>query len=943
MPAFVPDVLHRRGFAALLAALTLPSVAHAQCPLAWAPAANYTAGNDPANVGLGDFNADGRLDVAILNVSSGNVSIRLGTGGGAFAGTTNFAVGYSPQAIAIADLNGDDRLDLAIVGETNALSVLLGVGNGNFNAPTTYSTGNTAAYDIVLGDFNGDGRTDIAAANGSQSTFGVLLGNGNGTFQTAVTYPTGGTVCMDCVTGDFNNDGRLDLAGCHITSSNVSVRLGNGDGTFQAATLFACPGIGSLNGVRTADLNGDGRLDLALSRSHTTSNVPIMLGNGNGTFQAPVNYSAGNYPNRVAIGDVNADGRYDLVIPNSDIAGTQTSVLLGNGNGTFQAAVNLSGGTDPAGVAIGDVSGDARADIVVANFISDNFSVFLNTSPSIGITQQPVSQSVTANQNTAFSVVATGTGPFVYQWRHNGVPLVNTTRYSGVTTPTLTITSVLTSHEGSYDVVISGGCNGTNARTSSPAILCVESVPPMCLASFLTPVTFPTGTRPAAVAAGDFNNDGNPDLAVPCNTSNNVSILLGNGTGSLLPAANFSVGASPSAVAIADFNNDGNADFAAANGTASSVSVRLGNGAGGFGSSTTLAVGPTPLAIVAGDLNADGRIDLAVANQIAGNISVLLGVGTGAFLPQVTFAAGNRPNGLCIADFNLDGKPDLAAANIAGANVSVLRGTGTGSFLAPVNSPAGADPRSIATGDFNFDGRPDVVVTNVTSDRATILLGNGDGTFQPPYTRVVGSSPYSVAVGDINGDARPDVVVANNGGNVSTLLGSGDGTFEAAVNFNAGSNPFGVALTDLNGDGRLDITTANFDGNNAAVLLNVGPCIGFAPQPLSQTKNLGETAVFTASVGAGSYSYLWHKDGLPLFNGGNISGATTNTLTITNIDPTDLGTYHLQVIGGCNPAAVAHSRPAVLSGGYCPADHNKDGVVDFFDYLDFVAAFDTGC
>jgi hypothetical protein len=232
-------------------------------------------------------------------------------------------------------------------------------------------------------------------------------------------------------------------------------------------------------------VNGDGKPDLAAA-NNGSANVSVLLGNGDGTFGAAVNNGAGLNPLWIAMGDVNGDGRLDLAVANYGSA--NVSVLLGNGDGSFQSAVNHSVGSSPFTVAIGDLNSDGRLDLAVANQGSANVSVLLNDGPSIGFSPQPVSQTVAAGSTVVFGVTATGTGPFSYQWRRYGVPLGNGGKFSGVTTATLTVTNVTAAEVGAYDVRVTGGCNGAVGATSRLALL-----------AFSTPA--------------DFDHDGDVDLS----------------------------------------------------------------------------------------------------------------------------------------------------------------------------------------------------------------------------------------------------------------------------------------------------------------------------------------------------------------------------------------------------------------------------------------------
>ena len=227
---------------------------------------------------------------------------------------------------------------------------MLGNGDGTFQAQVTYATDDGPAG-IVVADFNHDGKLDIATSNYYAADVSVLLGNGDGTFQAEVTY-TVGNEPRTLTSGDFNGDGNIDLAVANQGDNTVSILFGNGDGTFQAQLLYPV-GI-SPQGLAVADFNGDGIPDLAIGNSGTggeTGNLGIMLGQEGGGFGNMTAYTAGNGPLGPVVADFNGDGFPDIAIENFN-DGTE-SVLLGNGDGTFQTQSTFPAGTNPYAAAVG--------------------------------------------------------------------------------------------------------------------------------------------------------------------------------------------------------------------------------------------------------------------------------------------------------------------------------------------------------------------------------------------------------------------------------------------------------------------------------------------------------------------------------------------------------------------------------------------------------------
>jgi len=324
------------------------------------------------SVAVGDFNRDGKPDLAVVSQvgTTGNiVGVLLGNGDGTFQNQVGYAVGNTPQSVAVGDFNGDGKLDLVVTNTADGtISVLLGNGDGTFQNQVTYVTGK-GPYSVAVGDFNGDGKldlvvtnTDLAVAN-APGAVNVLLGNGNGTFQNQVTYATGNNP-LSVAVGDFNGDGKLDLVVANydaFTSTNtVSVLLGNGDGTFQNQVTYAT--TAESISVAVGDFNGDGKPDLAVA----SGAVNVLLGNGDGTFQNQVTYSTGDSAYSVVVADFDGDGKLDLAVANGD--DNTVSVLRGNGDGTFQNRVAYFAGLFVGPMAVGDFNGDGNPDLTTLNF-----------------------------------------------------------------------------------------------------------------------------------------------------------------------------------------------------------------------------------------------------------------------------------------------------------------------------------------------------------------------------------------------------------------------------------------------------------------------------------------------------------------------------------------------------------------------------------------------
>ena len=406
------------------------------------------------------------------------------------------------------------------------------------------------------------------------------------------------------------------------------------------------------------------------------------------------------------------------------------------------------------------------------------------------------------------------------------------------------------------------------------AVLASQALDPGTASYGFAPFSTPAaGSGQTSVAVGDFNSDGHLDLAVADSTAGVVSILLGDGTGNFTPAATptVAVGHNPYSIAVGDFNGDGNLDLAVANFSDGTVSVLLGDGRGNFiaAASSPFAVGNSPYSIAVGDFNGDRHLDLAVVNSADNTVSVLLGDGTGNFTASASspVSVGVKPYSVAVGDFLGNGILDLAVANRCGqdptctsaGSVSLLMGDGVGGFTPFANSPltVGYSPDSVAVGDFNGDGIPDLAVVNQCGSDPTcaspgtvmVLKGDGAGNFTPfansPVT--VADAPEYVAVGDFNGDGDLDLAVANfSDSTLSILKGDGAGNFSPATAspVAVGLNPRSIAVGDLNGDGNPDLATANFGDHTASVLHALWNESATAPVTLTTSASHTVVAVY---------------------------------------------------------------------------------------------------
>ena len=701
-----------------------------------------------------------------------------------------YSLGGTVFSAITSDFNGDGRSDvLAYVtqagGSTKPWGVTLTLGNANgtYGTPKLIASfpANTTGY-VAAGDFNGDGKIDFAVALFSRS-IKVYLNNGDGTFHAAASLNSTGGNPISFLAGKITNDTHTDLIlglQANDGSGLVYVFPGNGNGTFATrkvtGTASLLPYIMTLG-----DANRDGKADVALSDRNTS--CQLLLGRGDGSFIAKQFFTVNTYGNfgALMLTDYNGDGVPDLIIANEgdylQYSGTgeipSLIVLSGYGDGTFNNAVTYAdAGNSGWGLALADMNGDGRADLLVYNMLSADVAVKMRSSTA-GLIPAPAKRYAVADSYRAFIALLTGDvngdgKRDVLLVNVHGVQVLLGIGGGNLRAPAATelrsysmdLKSTDLNHDGNADLVIRGNDIGNSQTGYIETDYLYLALGNKTQTLTRKPSIF-SATSPdfGPLGLGNFNTDGNLDILI------RQGVLFNNGsaqfTGPHSEPSNIGEPAYTGAVyttAVGDLNRDGKADLVTVGTT--TLTVSLGNGDGTFKPDVNYSLGGTGAnAVVLRDINGDGKLDAITANYASSSVSVFLGNGNGTFQAAREFSVTpNRPVDVAIGDFNKDGKQDIAVASFN--TISILLGNGTGGFTSGATFAAGSRIEGIAAVSLRSNGLVDLLVPDSDARTVRLFYGNGNGTFGPAVVYPVGQRPTSIVTGDFNGDGAQDVAVA---------------------------------------------------------------------------------------------------------------------------------------------------------------------------------------
>lgn len=830
----------------------------------------FTTGTDTTPYGLvaGNFNADAFPDIITANRDGDNISILAGDGSGSFGTPSFISVGESPWDIVSGLFDDDEHLDIAVVNTLDDnLMVLLGDGTGAF--PSSSTVENFFAENIELADLNGDDKWDITG--NSSSSFITTIGDGMGGFGT----PTNYNYCEGPGhTGDLDDDGNDDAV---FFTRDFAIYTAKGDGagvlTYDVKYHVKA---GSQGTLLIVDVDNDSDMDILVAGDIGSSPldqfVTILKNNGFGFFNAPIQYPIlpleGNYEGAYALvkGDFNEDGEMDLAATSHE--DDQLILMFGNSLGRFTLPVAIATGDDPRDLLTGYFDDDDHLDLITLNWSSDNMRLHLGDGEG----------NFSAGSNFAISSTS------------------------------LSFDTADFNNDGHLDIVVSGGSGNNFGFFAGDG-----------MGGFASPVYTDLASSVYDVRALDADEDGDMDVAVSQNSLGEVVIFLGDGAGNFSNNANYDTG-DASWLELGDINNDSHIDISVAN----SNNVLLGAGDGTFTIQSITGIGGTTHFLIE-DMDVDGQPDVVTASQ-----SVSSSFGAGAVIVhslneslsvvdswelEVGSHGGFKA---LIHDFNHDGLPDIASTDVNYNGVWILFNNTVAGCEEPIIMGSSGNPPTLCVGEsttlsitatgedldyqWSKDGDPitgevsNTLIINVDAESDaglySIQVTNSCGSDGLSFTLSVNDTPDQPSTSGNSGCTSESVELTASGGsngNYRWYDVPSDGTaISGAVN-SIYTTPTLTATTSY----YVSITNGICESARTEVVASIVSSAFITGQPADQTVDEGASVNFSVTASGENLSYQWQKDGA------DISGATSNTLTLTSVSLADGGDYQCNVTNDC--------------------------------------------
>lgn len=697
--------------------------------------------------------------------------------------TAVYPEGIYPFAARTADFNGDGVPDLATVSwsGTAHLSILLGDGEGGYRPFFTYPIGGES-LDLEVGDFDRDGDIDIAVAiTGRQwegSNISIWSNTGQGAFINSRLLNAGSTGPSGLTAADYNNDGWLDLAVAHdryiVAGNSIAVLLSDGVGNWRLPVVYTLSS--GTNKITSADLDGDGRIDLAVA--HETNRWTFVRNTGSGefvsaaTFQGIVQGSLPDLPT-IRAADFDRDGDLDVFYSHRDSGGVNDGAFgfwrnLGGGNFAPPETISFNWFTNgPVHIHTADVTGDSWPDVLCATGTSDQWYLV----PGNGSGGFAAPRRFRAGQNPSSMQAADLDG------------------------------------DGDLEVIVvcaqsMGACVYTNPGNGAfvqPPV--IDMTDPGLAPAF-----------PTNLEAGDIDGDGDLDLVSGFRADfagqHGLSVRRNLGNGTFAPIQTYPSSPYPVHVRLRDINGDRRPDLVYQDGNGA-IRARMNTGGGAFGSIVSLTTNYIEGFFDLWDVDADGDLDIVMTGFF--EIRVALNSGSGTFGSPIVTPLSDWATNLGMGDFDGDGSYDILTNSGAQGSARIAFGTGNGRFTGGFDVPAGRDVRAFSSGDFDRNGVIDfATIYNLDEKGLGVRRGRGNGDFHilRTYHGSYGFTDHTsrARLADVDGDGEVDVLAANfSAQDASFWRGVEGGTFDRLMRLGVAQNAFDLQYGDFDGDGVGDL------------------------------------------------------------------------------------------------------------------------------------------
>jgi len=698
-----------------------------------------------------------------------------------------------------------------------------------FGSSTNYGLANAGTRGIATADMNRDGYTDVVTANYLTSNVSILSGGSSGSLSLAGSYSAGGGSPDQIAVADFNKDGKTDVVVGDIALTGVGVMLNSGVGALGAPVRC---GSNTTKGVATGDLDGDGDIDI-VAAAWGASGYFVCTNNGSGSFTAGALMGGGGSGWSIALADLSGDGKLDLIY---DGGSGSVRVGIGSGSGTFGTLTAYAGSGMHYALAVADIDRDGKLDVLGAG-ASNEVDIWRGNGDG-----------TLAAKTTWLGDGTNQLGLAVGDYNGDGIPDIAS---AGSATNTVTfgpgrgdgtfgsggyaamgssgwgLAIADINRDGKADVVL-GNSSGTSTSVK------LNATASACERQLGGTIETAVGLTPNGAVMADFNGDGKPDAAVANAGAPSFSLLFGSGNGGFTAPVTYALSASRVGAALAafDLDADGDQDLAVAQaGSSSELITYTNNGSGVFTNVASSTIGSvTPVDMGVGYFNGDAKPDIAILT--ADSLIIYKNNASNVLTQYMTYMLSpsvEKAQRLAVTEVNQDTYSDIAVANNAQTGAALYIGAGNFGFNPLTPSPNIGPCRSVAAMDANGDGKNDLLFANGSNVRVILNNGTGNWVSGSSYTTGLGasSSLWAITAGDFNGDGVQDIATAGydggtSGGGVAILPGAGDGTFGTPTTYAAPRTTVDLVAADTNGDGRLDVGCVNQSADTFGMLLSSG-------------------------------------------------------------------------------------------------------------------------